>query len=163
MDNPKNKNKKIIIGLGLLLILVGGVLVWWLYFGQPQNEGGSYIDPKASAWDDQIAASSAVEGSIQIPGYTSTVMNSGDTQLNLRVGNPEGNTCYLKATLQLEDGTVLYETDLLKPGMGYESIPISQAIVPGEYSALVHYQGYTRDDQQRPLNTADSAFTLIVQ
>ena len=60
-----------IIGLGLLLILVGGVWAWWFYFGQPQNEGGSYIDPKASAWDDQIAAPSAVEGSIQIPGYTS--------------------------------------------------------------------------------------------
>ena len=41
-------------------------------------------------------------------GYSGAEMKAGDTTLSLRIGNPEENTCYLQATLQLEDGTVLY-------------------------------------------------------
>lgn len=157
-----NKKRTIIIGLGLLALLIAGVLAWRLWFAPPENEGGSYIDPNASAWDDQIAAGGSVAGSIQVPGYTSAVMNSTDTELALRIGNPAGNTCYLQATLELADGTPLYQTGLMEPGTGYEAVPLSQSLAPGEYSAQVHYQGYTRDDKRTPLNAADSAFTLIV-
>ncbi|MEG1431869.1 hypothetical protein [Eubacterium sp.] len=157
-----NKKKTIIIGLSLLAILIAGVLAWRLWFAPAKNAGGSYVDPNASAWDDQVAAPTAVSGSIQIPGYTTATMNRGDGELALRIGNPEGNACYLQATLKLEDGTELYETGLMAPGTGYETVPISQALAPGEYNALVHYQGYTMDDQRSPLNGADSALTLIV-
>lgn len=89
-------------------------------------------------------------------------MKTGDTTLNLRVGNPSGNTCYLKATVMLDDGTTLYTSGLLEPGKGFESITLTQTLTTGSYDARVHYQAYTLDDKKTPLNSADSAFTLTV-
>lgn len=97
-----------------------------------------------------------------IPGYSMAQMKAGDTVLALRVGNPAENTCYLKATLKLEDGTVLYESDLLEPGTGFEELTLTQTLEAGSYDAMVHYQGYSMDDPETPLNSCDSAFPLNV-
>ena len=80
----------------------------------------------------------------------------------LRVGNPPENKVGLIATVRLEDGTVLYESPVLRPGQGLEEIPLNQTLSKGEYNAEVYYQCVLLDDEHTPLNAAISAFRLHV-
>ena len=133
----------------LIVILIAGIAAA-VYFSRqkdPETGGNAYVDADASAWDDGIDTEEPREitENILVPGYSGAEMKAGDTTLSLRIGNPEENTCYLQATLQLEDGTVLYESGLLEPGTGFEQIELNQTLEAGTYEALVHYQGYSMD------------------
>ncbi len=159
-----NRRCMIVLLIILIILLIVAIAIWMHQhdYVKPENEGGTYIDPDASSWDDGIDDSGEIEGRILVPGYSGAQMNEGDTVLSLRIGNPEENTCYLKATLQLADGTVLYESGLIEPGKGFEEIELNQTLEAGSYEAVVHFQGYTMDDEPKELNSSDSAFTLTV-
>lgn len=151
------------IALLLAVIAAGGGYWAYTYFSARPDAGGSaYVDPNASAWDDGLDGPEKIEEKILIPGYSGAQMNAGDMELRLSIGNPKENTCYLEATLMLEDGTVLYESGLLGPGKGFEKVRLEQSLSAGVYQAVVHYQGYAMDDGQKELNSSDSAFTLTV-
>ena len=51
---------------------------------------------------------------------------------------------------------------LLKPGQGLEEIPLNQTLAKGTYPAMVFYQCVLLDEEQTPINAAESTFTLIV-
>lgn len=160
--NSKRKYQ-IMIGLLLAVILAGGGFWAYTYFSVKPDAGSSaYVDPNASAWDDGLDGPEEIEEKILIPGYSGAQMNAGDQELKLSIGNPKENSCYLKATFQLEDGTVLYESGLLEPGKGIQKIPLEQTLEKGVYQAVVHYQGYTMDEDPKELNSSDSALTLTV-
>ena len=65
--------------------------------------------------------------------------------------------------IKLEDGTELYKSELLKPGYGVTEIPLTQTLTAGEYTAVVYYQCVTLDENETPLNSAESEFKLIVK
>lgn len=151
-----------ILVLLILLISIGGYLLCD-HFNEKKNMGISgNIDGQASEWDDGLSAPSEIEGRILIPGYSGASMKAGSMTLALRIGNPAENTCYLQATLQLEDGTVLYESGLIEPGKGFDEIELTRSLDAGTYKALVHYQGYSLEEEPEMLNSCDSAFTLTV-
>lgn len=164
MEKNSRKKKYWILLIVLLVILAAGIVAVVYFTRQEEPAGGNAsVDPNASAWDDGIDSSETeITDNILVPGYSGAEMKAGDTILKLRIGNPEENTCYLQATLQLEDGTVLYESGLLEPGTGFEQIELSQTLEAGTYEAMVHYQGYSMDEEQNQLNGVDSAFTLTV-
>ena len=153
----------IIIVLLVALIGVGGYLIATQLNKGPEYKGTSgSVDSNATEWDDKLSAPSEIEGKILIPGYSGAKMKTGDTKLKLRIGNPAENKCYLQATLMLADGTILYETDLIEPGKGFDEIEILETLEVGTYEAYVHYQGYSMDEEPQVLNSCDSAFTLTV-
>lgn len=163
----KDKKKRYWTLLVLLIVILIAGIAAAVYFSRqkdPETGGNAYVDADASAWDDGIDTEEPREitENILVPGYGGAEMKAGDTTLSLRIGNPEENTCYLQATLQLEDGTVLYESGLLEPGTGFEQIELNQTLEAGTYEALVHYQGYSMDEERSELNASDSAFTLTV-
>lgn len=163
--SSKNKKKMyntIIILLLIVLIAIVGVLVYAIMKEKSQAGSSAHVDSEASEWDDGIENESEIEGRILVPGYSGAKMKSGDKVLALRIGNPKENTCYLQATLKLEDGTVLYESGLIEPGMGYENVELTQTLEAGEYNAYVHYQGYSMEETPEMLNSCDSAFVLKV-
>lgn len=166
MNRSKKVNKRILIITGILILgiilLSAAVILYFRQSEERQTDSSAYIDENASDWDSQIDSEEPETGKMLIPGYSSASMKSGETMLKLRVGNPEENSCYLKATVQLEDGTVLFESDLLKPGKGFEEIELNQTLEAGTYQAMVHYQGYSLEENPQELNSMDSAFTLTV-
>lgn len=170
MDKSKNNSKKkLLISIAVILLLallaVGGVVVYNSFFTEKPPESTGVVGRISPDWDSGIEqeASSQPEVGIQIPGYGTAEMNSGDTSLHLSIGNPESNECAFYATLRLEDGTVLYESELLKPGYGLTDIPLSQTLEPGEYTAVVSYRCVTLDEEHKPLNSAESELVLIVK
>ena len=49
-------------------------------------------------------------------------------------------------SLVLDDGTVLYQSKMIEPGMGLYDITLTQALAPGEYGATVKYETYSLSD-----------------
>lgn len=169
LDNSKKKSKKkfIIIIIVILLIAVlaiGGVVVYNNFFAKQPTVSDGVIGQISPDWDTGAKDESLPQSSgTQIPGYNTAEMKEGDKSLHLSIGNPKTNECGFYATLKLEDGTVLYESELLKPGYGLTEIPLTQTLEKGEYTAIVYYQCVTLDDSETPLNSAESEFTLIVK
>lgn len=158
-----NSTFKILVILLLILILALGIFLIFQLRNKDEVSGSSaHVAEDTYEWDDGIEQDSEITGRILVPGYSGAKMKAGDKVLALRIGNPAENTCYLKATLQLEDGTVLYESGLIEPGKGYDSIELNQSLEVGEYGAFVHYQGYSMDENREQLNSCDSAFVLKV-
>ncbi len=172
MENDKKENKPkrkkvILIILAVLLLLAAAGVGAYIVFGEddesePNDGVTATVMP---GWDTGITDddSGGSSGGVQIPGYDTAEMNYGDTTLHLSIGNPSANTCDFYATVQLEDGTVLYESELIQPGYGITDIPISVTLERGEYSAMVVYQCVQQNEEHTPLNAAESAFTLIVK
>ncbi len=151
-----------IVILLIALISIGGYLLY-SHLNEKKNLGNSgNVDGQATEWDDGLNAPSEIEGRILIPGYSGASMQEGSKTLEIRIGNPKENNCYLQASFQLEDGTVLYESGLIEPGKGFDEIELTQSLDAGTYEAFIHYQGYSLEDEPELLNSCDSAFTLTV-
>ena len=170
--DKKEKNRKLLIIILIIAIaLCIAVTVWALFFRQtndntitpetkPQSVVGKVTD--GSDVDHEEPPETEKKG-IQIPGYSYAVMNAGDSSLHLSIGNPPANTCGFFATLKLEDGTVLYRSELLEPGYGLTEVPLEKSLDAGEYTAIVLYECVTLDESHTRLNSAESEFILIVK
>lgn len=169
MDKAKEKSNKkpLIIIIAILVIAalaVGGVVVYNSFFAEKPLPSNGVVEKISDGWDTGLEDKTAPQSSgIQIPGYGTAVMKAGDESLSLSIGNPKENKCGFYATLKLEDGTVLYESELLKPGYGLTEVPLNQTLDAGEYTAMVVYKCVTLDEEETPLNSAESEFKLIVK
>ncbi len=169
MDQEKKKKKSytLLILILIAIVLIGTAVTVVLLMNRKSPEevkGEGVVGVITDNWDPKI--SQEPEGSqksgTQIPGYSKAEMHSGDTSLKLRIGNPKDNKVGFLATLKLSDGTVLYSSPLLRPGQGMEEVPLNQTLSPGTYQASVYYQCVLLNEEQTPLNAAESAFTLYV-
>lgn len=171
MENKnENPNKKGLITAIVIIILIaflsiGGIFAYKYFSAEKEKDSKGVVGKISDGWDTGIEEESQQQQGrgIQIPGYGIAVMEEGDTSLVLSVGNPKANNCGFYATLKLEDGTELYKSELLKPGYGLTEIPLSQTLKAGEYTAIVYYKCVTLDEEQSPLNSAESEFKLIVK
>lgn len=156
------KTKKILIGLVILLVLIGSVIAVVLFLKSREKEasgGTEVVDWDAEIEDEDQGGS---EEGILIPGYDTVVMNAGQNILQMSIGNPKENTCYMKVAICLEDGTVLYESEILAPGKGVNEITCQEVPEAGEYAAIARFECFRDEQATQMLNGADSAFTLIV-
>ena len=170
MENKnENSNKKGLITAIVIIILIavlsiGGIMAYQHFSAEKEKDSKGVVGKISDGWDTGIEEESQQpKQGIQIPGYGIAVMEEGDTSLVLSVGNPKANNCGFYATLKLEDGTELYKSELLKPGYGLTEIPLSQTLKSGEYTAILYYRCVTLDEEQAPLNSAESEFKLIVK
>lgn len=170
MDNTKEKSNKKLFIISLISILVvtaliiGGIVVYNSFFAENPTASDGVVGKVTDGWETGIKEeTSKQKKGVQIPGYSTAEMNSGDKSLHLSIGNPKDNECGFYATLKLDDGTVLYKSELLKPGYGLTEVPLSKTLAKGTYTAMVVYQCVTLDEKETPLNAAESEFKLIVK
>ena len=170
MNNIKEKSKKkifiaVIVILIIAILVIGGVVVYNNFFtAEDPTPPKGVVGVISDGWDTGLEEKTAPPSQgIQIPGYGTAVMNAGDESLHLSIGNPKDNKCGFYATLKLEDGTVLYESELIKPGYGLTEVPLNRTLKAGEYTAMVVYKCVTLDEEHTPLNSAESEFKLIVK
>ncbi len=168
-QTKKQKKKAIPIIAAILLVAAAAVLTLILTGAFKQNTENEPDDHKgvtgyiSDDWDPNVEETiGEPKKGTQIPGYSSAEMKAGETSLHLSIGNPKENSVGMFATLKLADGTVLYESPLLKPGQGLTEIPLSRTLEKGTYDAMVVYQCVLLDEENTPLNAAESGFTLYV-
>ena len=165
----KNTNKKsvVISALFIFILFVIAVVMFQVMKPEDAKNANGVAGKIVDNWDTGIPEQTdepeeSTSGGIQIPGYSKAEMEEGDTQLHLSIGNPKENNCGFYVTVRLEDGTVLYKSELLKPGYGLTEIPLEQTLNKGTYDAEVFYECVTLDEDASPLNSAISKFQLVV-
>ena len=102
--------------------------------------------------------------SIAIPGYEMLEMKAGSKEQSLCMPNPPQNCCYFQIALYLEDGTLLWKSELIEPGTTSKPIVLTKALDKGMYpNAILRYSCYRMDDDLTPLNGAETKLTLWVK
>lgn len=148
------------------LIAVIGVVGGLLYLNQQKQAAREKAVTAAEVvpWDAEFPEETLPEitGKILLPGYSRMVMAANTTAQSANIGNPKENNCYFVIVLKLADGTVLFESDDLKPGEGYDHINLKTPLQAGEYQAVIEYHCYTLEDRSA-LNGGSCGFQLVVE
>ena len=101
---------------------------------------------------------------IDLPGYGALNFKADVLEQEVRIPNPPQNFCYIRASLMLEDGTVLWTSDLIEPGESSDPIVFNTPLAAGEYkNAVLQYECFRMDEALTPLNGATTNLTLKVK
>lgn len=166
-----SKKKLVILIIIILLLIAGGVAVgmnWNHWFG-PENPptsqvGNPDIDPNAGDYTGNQPEDKGGEAKgIKIPGYPSIALPANTKDVKVALLNPEGNSCYFKFELVLDDtNEVLYTSKLVPPGKAITNITLSRALAAGEYDATIRITTTSIQDNSA-MNGANVETKLIVQ
>lgn len=158
-QTKKSSGPNWIIILLLILIVMVGVLIFLLLRPEPVE-----VSTPNGVSHHETGPVVKNQNSISIPGYESITLEAGKTQQTVGLPNPAKNTCYFQISLILENGTVLWQSDLVKPGEISDPITLSEALEAGTYpNTTMKYDCYTMDGNMTQLNGAATKLTLRVQ
>lgn len=151
----------VIAAVAVVGLLVGAVgFGMWLYSRQ-QNAWG--IDPNAKDYDFSYGGTNASADSIAIPGYSQIVLPADTEEVALILVNPQGNPCYFRFTLILEEsGEVIYTSGLIPPGKAVSELRLNRGISAGEYPLLMQIETFSLDGRT-PMNGANVDTVLIAR
>lgn len=89
-------------------------------------------------------------------------MKAGTDTVEVPLVNTEGNPCYMRFTVKLNDGgEVLYRSDLVPPGQAIPSIHLSRTLDAGTYPVTVEITTFSLDDSSQPLNGAELGTRIV--
>ena len=152
-----SKHFPLFIALVAFLLLV--VFVFMICKGCNNTHNGV---PEQEPPTDSSAIKNAE--SIAIPGYEGLTLNANSKKQDLCLPNPVQNTCYFQISLLLEDGTILWQSELIKPGATSEPIVLETALKEGTYpQAVLRYSCFEMNEKLTPLNGAEIKVTLRVK
>lgn len=142
----------------LVFLLAGAVLCVCLLTG-----GKKSVQTPNGILPEQITDGEKNANSIAIPGYEGIHLESDTKAQSVGFPNPSQNACYFQITLFLEDGTQLWQSELVKPGEISEPIFLSQPLAKGTYSnARLRFDCFSMDEKCSALNGAETKLTLWV-
>lgn len=156
-DNPqpkhvKKRSKKPFVIGGIALLIIAGIIAAVLMFN-PYDDQASSIKNADGSYDEIVAQlDEETEKSRLWISVANTIHVDADTDICSAVGsdgepssvidNLEQNNKDIKYAFTLDDGTVIYESDLIQPGKSIEEPKLSQHLDPGAYNVTVVAQGY---------------------
>lgn len=104
------------------------------------------------------------KGSISVPGYEMLELKADSREQDFALENPAQNSCYFQISLFLEDGTLLWKSELIEPGQATKPLELSMELEKGYYSkSILHYDCFAMDADKTPLNGAEMKVTLWVK
>ena len=140
----------------LILLLIIAVCVIAVLVAKPPQV--VEVGPKIENSEDV----QTLEGSINLPGYDAITFKADKKEQEVMIPNPPENTCLVKITLKLSDGTVLWESEDVEPGRYSTPIVFEKALKKGTYKdSVLEYKCFTNDKEHSQLNGAECKFTLI--
>lgn len=145
------------IVLAVLLVIALAVIAWLLI-----KDGNT--KPPDNPQTEQTEPVEKLTDSIDLPGYGWIPLTSGKLEQEQTFPNPPQNFCWIRVSLLLEDGTVLWTSELVAPGESTAPVVLSQTLEPGEYkNAVLKYECFRMDDDLSPLNGGEIHLTLKVK
>ena len=132
-----------------------------------QSQGDASYDELVAQLDEAARESRlwiSVASSMKVDAQTGkvTARDAQGTPIDVLDNRPE-NTRDLAYSFALEDGTVIYESDLLQPGCSIESPVLSTKLSPGAYDVTVTAQGYDVESHNAVGGTVAAQATLNVE
>lgn len=150
--------KTVIVLLIVVVLLLAEVIV--LVANRPQKRQAKLPN------GEEIQQSGPVEkkpDSIAIPGYEGINLKADCKEQEIGFPNPAQNTCYFQISLILEDGTTLWQSELVKPGEISGPITLNEPLAAGVYpNSLLKFDCYTMDGSMCSLNGAATKMTIHV-
>lgn len=144
---------KLVIVLLLICLLVI-VLLYTCIQSPPVQESLSESETTMEKNPDSIA----------IPGYELLELKADSKEQMLSLPNPPQNMCYFEITLYLEDGTLLWKSEMIEPGKTSKPMVLTKNLKKGTYpNAVLRYACYRMDEELSPLNGAETKVTLWVK
>jgi len=172
------KRKHIIILALLLLLLVAGGILLGMYLSRSDDTppgdnfvisddaspGNNFvIDDSAGDWQGETPSGGSSD-TIKIPGYPEIPIAAGQKNISIALLNPEGNPCYFKFELVLEDTEeILYTSDWVPPGQAVSRQTLSRELAKGSYKAVIRITTASLDESHSPMNGSNVKTTLNVQ
>ena len=165
LSRKRKKNLRIGAAIILLLFLLSvvAVIAYMIGFNRPQSpqyeKGASYIEDETEEQKDNYSSY------ISIPCFDILDFIADTTTQYVNFYNPSKNEhISFRLTLVVsrgEGGEIIYQSDLLKPGMKISKIEISRKLAPGKYDATMLYQCFSEGGVA--LNNSKLDFTLNVK
>lgn len=145
----KRNNRMPVLLMALLLLATASGVFWWM-----NRDSGPALEDEAIAYKMPDGIPSNTDPTkIAIPGYGDLTIQAGTDELYAALVNPEGNQCYFKYRVVLKDGNkIVYESDLIKPGMAVTNVKLNQKINAGVYDIQLVVLAYSLDDYEKQLN-----------
>lgn len=156
---PRRKKKMAVILLAAAALLLAAVSV--LLVGRQKGRQVKLPNGETVPQSDSVEKRT---DSIAIPGYEGISLKAGSKEQEIGFPNPAQNTCYFQISLMLEDGTMLWRSELVAPGEVSDPITLEESLEAGVYpNALLKFDCYTMDGAMRALNGAATKMTLHVK
>ena len=148
-----------LIGLILLLVAVIAAMLIWIV-SDSMGQGSEDPNPVGQQTEETEPVEKLTD-SISLPGYGGLNLTAGKTEQNLALPNPAENFCQIRISLILEDGTVIWTSELTPPGEQAQ-IVLNEALEKGDYNATLKYDCFQMDENKTPLNGATCQLVLHV-
>lgn len=149
--------------LWILVISVVALIVLLLLLAL-KGCGGMQVSKQDDTADNITATVEKNPDSIAIPGYEMLELKANSKEQSLCMPNPPQNCCYFQIAIYLEDGTLLWQSELIEPGKTSKPIVLSKTLEKGMYpNAVLRYSCYRMDEELTPLNGAETKLTLGVK
>lgn len=129
------KNKNYIF---LSLVIMGMLIVGGYVFNEKKLEiDNATVEYSRNNEEENLE-------NIKIPGYGTIIIPANQKNVEITLSNPQGNKCYFKFDLILNDKTI-YTSDLVKEGQAIEKIHLSEGIKKGNYDLVIKVTPYSLD------------------
>lgn len=162
----ENKEKKKVAPLtivlcALLVAAIAVIAVLMLRKDKPEEVpmviGGGEPIPEAQNVSKDV-------GNTHLPAYGGLTFEAGTKEQDDVLQNPGENSCLLRISLILADGTTIYQSELVKPGYYTKPITLIAPMERGIYrDVTMKYECFTDDEAQSPLNGATTKLDITVQ
>ena len=155
----RSRKSLLLIGLILLLVAVIAAMLIWIV-SNSMGQGSEDPNPVGQQTEETEPVEKLTD-SISLPGYGGLNLTAGKTEQNLALPNPAENFCQIRISLILEDGTVIWTSELTPPGEQAQ-IVLNEALEKGDYNATLKYDCFQMDENKTPLNGATCQLVLHV-
>ena len=155
----RSRKSLLLIGLILLLVAVIAAMLIWIV-SDSMGQGSEDPNPVGQQTEETEPVEKLTD-SISLPGYGGLNLTAGKTEQNLALPNPAENFCQIRISLILEDGTVIWTSELTPPGEQAQ-IVLNEALEKGDYNATLKYDCFQMDENKTPLNGATCQLVLHV-
>ena len=161
----KEKKKKVapltIVLCALLVAAIAVIAVLMLRKDKPEEVptviGGGEPIPEDVGIEKDV-------GNTHLPAYSALTFEAGTKEQNDILQNPGENSCLLRISLVLQDGTTIYTSELIRPGYYSKPITLIAPMERGLYrDVTMKYECFTDDEAQTPLNGATTKLDITVQ
>ena len=144
----KSSHQYLTVAAVIAAVLAAALLVRFLYGEVAHDEKEMTKDylfePNAvtmqSGGTDEIAFME--EGTVSYQINANMTYRTAKETLDLMAANPEENFCYLRVRLIGEDGEVLFESGMLKPGTQLKNASLIRVPEKGVYAATAEFEAF---------------------
>ena len=150
----------LLIVFAVIAVLAVIVAVWAIATRNRDAPPGS----KTQSPEETTKPVEKLTDGIDLRGYGALSFKADTLEQEVRLPNPPQNFCWIRASLLLEDGTVLWTSELIAPGESSDPVVFSTPLAAGEYkNAVLKYECFRMDEALTPLNGATTNLTLKVK